>query len=137
VTWLNGLGTTLIPWVRKSEVGSIPTVTTKLTLSSMVEQHTHNVSVIGSNPVGSTNYISKFIMKQIIILFLVLFLISCGDESVINGNPIRPVGEIIEMRRLDSTVFILVEFKNSNNILVSYWIYGSDTCKIGQKVTLR
>jgi hypothetical protein len=79
----------------------------------------------------------KIIMKQIIILFLALFLISCGDQSVINSSPIRPVGEIIEMRKLDSTVFVLVEFKNLNNILVSYWIYGSDTCKIGQKVTLR
>lgn len=28
VTWLNGLGTTLIRWVRKYNVGSSPTVTT-------------------------------------------------------------------------------------------------------------
>lgn len=30
VTGLDGLGTTLIPWVRKYKVGSIPTVTTTL-----------------------------------------------------------------------------------------------------------
>jgi hypothetical protein len=76
-------------------------------------------------------------MKHIIVLLLFAFFVSCSDDSALNSNPLQIEGEIIEVTRIDSTVFVRVEIKNSSSRLVSLWFYGSDTCKIGQKLKLQ
>jgi hypothetical protein len=77
-------------------------------------------------------------MKQLIILFLLSVLVSCSNLSGgLNNYPLNSNGEIIQITKEDSTVYILVEFPFSITRKTSVWFIGSDTCRIGQKINLK
>jgi len=77
-------------------------------------------------------------MKQFIILFLLGLLCSCLDShDGLNSYPLQSKGEIAEIIKKDTNVYIRVEFLYLKDEVSSVWFIGSDTCSVGQKINLK
>jgi hypothetical protein len=80
-------------------------------------------------------------MKKLIFIFLAALTFSCKQPKP--EDPFKPTGTIVAVTKLDNSTYILVEFRGEvlsedrGSIVYQYWIYGSDTCKVGQIVNLK
>lgn len=76
-------------------------------------------------------------MKKGLLYFLsIMFLSACG-RSPLNAYYSGNKGEIVKVEHTDDTVLILVSFASQMNVKNYITFYGSDTCKVGQILTLK
>jgi len=79
-------------------------------------------------------------MKKLILIFLLALAFSC--KRPYPSDPIKPTGTIVAISKIESSVYILVEFRGETlreggDPVYQLWVLGSDTCKVGQVVNLK
>ena len=80
-------------------------------------------------------------MKNLILIFLLALVFSCDQPHP--EDPIKPTGTILAITKIDNSTYIFVEFhgetlsEGRGDLTYRYWIYGSDTCKVGQIVNIK
>lgn len=79
-------------------------------------------------------------MKRILFSLLIIVSIFCltGCDEATNSVTIEPTGEIVKVFKYDDKVVIYVKFySKSKQTSYKFALTGSDTCRVGQKLTLK
>lgn len=76
-------------------------------------------------------------MKTLIVaLIVILGVSSCGDGQI-NDFPAPTKGKIVMIESYPNGVILYVDFTDEKGLITRISFIGSDTCKVGQIVTLK